>query len=203
MPNIQLNVEKLRAYTRAPFYSDTVREAPKDDVQYVRSNGEWVPLDVALLEESLQEFTKTVEELQKQLDAVDIKFIPSKNQLEFVDGLGNETVVPLPSTNVDGTTIGLTDTNALYVMDTADNKTIKITDVQTVPHELDSDVQKKVSGKLRVEAIYAEEDTYLSGKDILDRLVHAETAITDLENYTQGNGGFLPPQEFYNNEYNP
>jgi hypothetical protein len=48
MPSIQLQA-KLRAYTRAPFYADIIREAPKDDKQYVRLNGEWQPLDTSLL----------------------------------------------------------------------------------------------------------------------------------------------------------
>ena len=203
MPSIKLNVNKLRAYTLAPFHVDSIREAPQDNIQYVRQNGSWVPLDITSLGASLGDIASSVQKLQRQLDAVDIKFIPSKNQLIFIDGYGNETVVTLPGANVDGKTVGLNDTNALYVIDTADEKTIKITDIETIPHPDDASVQKKVSGKLRVEAIYAENGTYLSGKSILNRLNQAEKNISDLEVLTQGTGGFLDPQEFYMNELNP
>lgn len=202
MPSIQLQA-KLRAYTRAPFYTDVVREAPEDDVQYVRINGEWKPLDTALLQGTVEEFRDTVNKLRVQLDAVDLQFIPSTNQLVFIDGYGSKTYLTLPGTNVDGKTIGLTNTNSLYVIDTPDDITIKTVDIETVPHPDDESIQKKISGKLRVDAIYAEDDNYLSGKDIFDRLQAAEKNINDIEQIVQGTGGFLDPADFYNNQYNP
>ena len=201
MPSIQLKA-KLRAYTRAPFYTDYIREAPQDDKQYVRLNGEWQSLDTSLLQGTLEEYKEQVIKLQKQLDAVDIEFNGSTNQLIFIDGYGSKTFVTLPGTNVDGKTIGLTDKNAIYVMDTPDNKTIKIVDIQTVPFEEDDSIQKKVSGKLRVDAVYAEEDRYVTGYEILTRLNIAEKNISDLEAYTQGTGGFLDPYNFGNLTFN-
>lgn len=196
MPSIQLQA-KLRAYTRAPFYSDYIREAPQDGEQYVRLNGKWVTLETSLFEDKLNNFQQMVTELQTQLDAVDIRFNSTTNQLIFVDGYGNETFVTLPGTNVDFETIGLTDTNALYVMDTPDNTTIKVVDVVTKPSVLDESVSQKVSGKLRVDGVYAEKsDTVLKGQDILDRISKAEKNISDLESYTQGKGGFLDPHNF-------
>lgn len=202
MPSIQLKA-KLRAYTRAPFYTDTVREAPKDDKQYVRLNGEWQPLDTSLLKGTLEEYKEQLIKLQGQLDAVDIEFLPTTNQLVFIDGYGNKTFITLPQARVDHKTLGVNDQNNIYVMDTPDNKTIRVVDIETKPREDDPYYQQKISGKLRVDAVYAENtDIYLSGQNILDRLDKAEKNISDLESYTQGTGGFLDPYNFGNLTFN-
>lgn len=73
MPRIELTA-KLRAYTRAPFHTDYIREAPKDDSQYVRLNGDWSRLDTTLLGASLEEFKAQVVKLQGQLSTIDIYY---------------------------------------------------------------------------------------------------------------------------------
>ena len=202
MPTIKLNAT-LQAYSRAPFHLDYVREAPKDDTQYVRKNGVWVNLDTSLLGESLDNFKDQVESLEKAFGNVNIYLDKDKEHLVYVNSEGIITRIKLPHSRVDNTTIGINGNKDLYVVDTPDGKTIDIVEevYESLPEDVD--VNRKVSGKLRAKALYVgkddgNNDIYLSGISLQTQLNRLEKNMLDLETVVQGTGGFLDPYYFYN-----
>ena len=165
--------------------------------------GEWVPLDTSLLEKPLKDFEYQVKELNKNLDTIHVSIDIITNKLKFVDGNGIVSYYELPSAKVDYKTINIDhETYRMYTVDTPDESTLKEVDIvyengldingNPIPNHYG--IVSKVSGKLRVEGIYVKDtDKIISGNELNDRLLKAEKNIRDLEDYTQGTGGYLDP----------
>ena len=165
--------------------------------------GEWVPLDTSLLEKPLKDFEYQVKELNKNLDTIHVSIDIITNKLKFVDGNGIVSYYELPSAKVDYKTINIDhETYRMYTVDTPDESTLKEVDIvyengldingNPIPNHYG--IVSKVSGKLRVEGIYVNDtDKVISGNELNDRLLKAEKNIRDLEDYTQGTGGYLDP----------
>lgn len=207
----------LRAYSKTPFYNDFVRDIysqpdTQSNIQYVREyhevldengnpiageyTGKWVALDTSLLKESLENYQNEVNNFKKQLNTINVAIDPLTNRLIFIDSNGMLSHYELPDAKVDYTTININKDYRLYSVDTPDNITLKEVDV--IYENMDGEgnplpnyygVISKLSGKLRVEGIYANENRIITGNDIL----RIEKNIRDLEAYTQGMGGALDP----------
>ena len=214
----------LRAYSKSPFYNDFVRDiySQKEvlpETQYVRiyketidengdpnNIGEWVPLNTSLLEKPLEEYAQQVASLKEGVNKISVKVDEKTNQLIFTDSQGKVYYDTLPQAKVDGTTIKIDDEYRSYVIDTPDNETLKITNIvyrngvdeNGVPiPDPNTGIIDKISGKIRVEGIYINDiNTVMSGNELNSRLLKAEKNIKDLEEYTQGTGGFLDPYNF-------
>lgn len=196
MPQINLKA-KLQAYSKVPFYSDFVREAPKDTNSYVRKDGAWVSLDTTFLQDSLEEFKNEVIKVGETVKNIDVYFDISKNRLIFINSSGIAKEIYLPETKVDNNTIGYDKDGRLYQLDTPDNITIKVVNEKYIQNAEDIDINDKISGELKVYGIYAETSkSYLTGQSIKDKLTKLEKDVSDLESYTQGTGGFLDPYNF-------
>ena len=220
MANIKLKAT-LRAYAKTPFYNDFVRDIFSQEdttasTQYVRvftqsldaegnikNVGEWIPLDTALLEKPLEDFQQQVILLKQGVNTISVRVDEKSNQLVFVDSTGKTYYSYLPQSKTDGKTIKVNDLYNLYVVDTPDNETLKITDIiykngvdnNGVPiPDPDTGIISKVSGKIRVEGIYVNTiSAILSGDDIYSRLTRAESNIKDLEDSAKGLSGALTP----------
>lgn len=222
MPQINLRA-KLQAYSRSPFYTDYIRQpdsmlADKYDpnLYYVFKNNQWVDLAQASSEigtsiDSLRSMLVEVEEkLFSNLQTISCSIDYDRQSLVFTNNDGQKYFYALPSAAVDNITIGLNDMGNIAVIDTPDNASIKVVNVE---YEEDPilGIQHKVSGKLRAEALFSESDPklglseeqvaefdshYISGYDIKTKLLQAEKNIRDLEEFIQGKGGFLDPINF-------
>ena len=222
MPQIKL-IAKLKAYSKAPFYGDYVRypentvEDYRKDVGYILRDGKWVDTDTFLDETavSIKELNQTIKDLESSLGTrVDnLKcYIDYTNQsLIFIDDVGNQYAYILPSASTDNITVGLTSASQITLLDTPDDKSIKVVDVVYKEDEFGVAV-KKESGKLKAYSLYMAEDPtinlsqedkdaylneYISGFDIKDRLEKHAKEIDSLKEYTQGIGGFLESYRFF------
>lgn len=226
MPTIKLNAQ-LKAYSRAPFYYDWIRDASSNTIEgydpsllYVRQNGEWVPFDKSIFGTPIEEIQQNISNIKEEIDRANIGFNnlgiifnPVNDSLYFIDRNGNlGAPVALPSAKVDRITVGLNDKNQVKVLDTPDEISIKVVDVQySEEHPEESFTFQKLSGKLRAESLYVEKDPtlnmipeeiaefnkkYISGYSIKERLKRAEAYIQELRDHIQGTGGFLTPYNF-------
>ena len=222
MPQIKLTA-KLKAYSKAPFYGDYIRN-PKNtlddydsDIGYILRDGNWVDVNKLISETglSIKELTQIIKDIQsnltEKLDTIKCYIDYSKQSIIFIDDDGNEYVYILPTAATDNTTIGINKSNLITLLDTPDDKSIKVTDIIYSEDNFGA-ITKKESGKLKAYALYTGEDPtnnlseedkikyneeYISGYSVKDRLTKAEKAIYDLEQYTQGTGGFLDPYRFF------
>lgn len=222
MPQIKLTA-KLKAYSKAPFYGDYIRN-PKNtlddydsDIGYILRDGNWVDVNKLISETglSIKELTQVIKDIQsnltEKLDTIKCYIDYSKQSIIFIDDDGNEYVYILPTAATDNTTIGINKSNLITLLDTPDDKSIKVTDIIYSEDNFGA-ITKKESGKLKAYALYTGEDPtnnlseedkikyneeYISGYSVKDRLTKAEKAIYDLEQYTQGTGGFLDPYRFF------
>lgn len=208
------------------------------DIAYARAYNadgklQWVKIDTSLLKpetiQDLIELVNTVQEdfndvnnhidnVQDTVNKIDLDLQvtgPYSNQLIFTDAKGIIKSIKLPSSYPDKKTINENDETLLYVIDTADNNSIKI--VNETYKDIYDDFnnligQEKVSGSLRAEKLYVESndenDVYISGKEISDNLSQLKNSldeasknINDLENYVQGKGGFIDPHKFGSSKY--
>ena len=198
MPQINLKA-KLQAYSKVPFHNDLVREAPKDNGSYVRKNGEWIGLDTTFLQDSLEDFRNEVIKLEGVVTNINVDFSIEKDKLIFVSSSGLSKEIALPKTKIDNDTIGYNKEGQLYQLDVPDGTTIKVVNEIYSQNVEDIALRDKVSGQLRVEAIYVSDDEkVLSGQEIYNKLNRLEKNVSDLESYTQGTGGFLDPYNFGN-----
>ena len=240
MRELKLNAQ-LRAYSRAPYFTDWIRDLASQEqipdistldttIAYVRVYNSdnkpiWATIDTSLLNqdvinslvelvrETQNDFTSLTNNLNSIKELIDFRLEvtgPYSNQLVFTNAKGEKTVITLPSSYPDNNSIGINDEHLLYVMDTADNETIVVTDVErkNLYNALDEVIgTQKVSGKLRAEKLYIKtEDNipqYISGLEISNQLSlinkninDANKNIIDLENYVQGKGGFIDPFNF-------
>lgn len=224
MPQIKLKAT-LQAYSRAPFYGDYVRQ-PKgllgtdydpNDI-YVLKNGTWIDLTEAASEigMSIDQLKLKIEEVERSLttsiENISCYIDYDKHSLIFVNNDGQVFNYIIPDAETDGKTIGRNSENQLIQLDTADEKTITVTDV-VYEKDPNTGFTKKASGKIRAQALYVSEDptktsglsdedlidfksNYISGFDIKNRLQNIEKNVSDLESYVQGTGGFLDPYNF-------
>ena len=231
MPKIKLNA-KLKAYSKAPFYGDYVRN-PKNiltdydpNIGYVLKDGIWIDVSELISETglSIKELNQIIKDVQinltAKLDQIKCFVDYSNHSIVFIDNSGNEYTYVLPTAASDNKTVGMNDENLIAVLDTPDNKSIKVVDIIYTEDNLGTTTRKE-SGKLQAYSLYAAEDptknlseddkdsyndNYLSGFSIKNRLKKVEQTIADLEQYTQGIGGFIDPYRFFpdvDEKYNP
>ena len=198
MPNIQLKAQ-LQAYSRAPYYSDYIREAPKDNLSYIRKNGEWVVLD-EFTKEALKEFQQQIQSLEDQVGTIDI--YSNDENIVFVLPSGESRYITFPALRVDNITIGADENGTLYQIDVPDKKTINIVDETYAPAENGFGAPRKTSGKLRADALWVgkdsnNQDLYITGISLQSIITRLEKNVSDLENTLQGTGGYLDPYRFY------
>lgn len=208
MPTITLKA-KLQAYSRAPFYGDYIRQPSGilgDDfdpnIIYVLKDGSWIDLaqaasDTGASIDELRAYIQQVEQkLGQNIRAISCSIDYDTQSLKFIDSNNQEYFYKLPDARVDGETIGLTDNNLLQILDRPDDETLKIVDILYKDDSFGFE-NKKISGKLRVEAIYdSDRKNIISGSKIQNFIDKAEKNIKDLEAYIQGKGGFLDPYNF-------
>lgn len=226
MPIINLKAQ-LKAYSKAPFYEDWVRDASSNTIDgydpsilYVRQNGEWVPFDESIFGIPIEEIQQNILSIKKEIDNANIGFNnlgivfnPVTDSLYFINRYGVlSDPIALPSAKVDKITVGLNDKNQVKILDTPDEISIKVVDVQySEEHPEESFTSQKLSGKLRAESLYSEKDPtlnmipeeiaefnkkYISGYSIKERLKRAEEYIKELRDHVQGTGGFLTAYNF-------
>ena len=214
----------LRAYSKTPFYNDFIRDIysqqeTSSNTIYVRTYkevvdsegninniGEWVPLDVSTLDKPLEEYNQELSSLKESINKISIKIDNKTNALIFTDSLGRQYITYLPEAQVDGTTIKLNDDHKAYIIDTPDGETLKISNIiykngvgeDGIPiADPNTGIIEKLSGKIRVEGIYVKDiDSVVSANELYHKLQTIEKNVADLEEYTQGTGGFLDPYNF-------
>ena len=222
MPQITLKA-KLQAYTKTPFYGDYIRE-PKallpdydPNIAYVFRDGSWIDLAVVSSELgiSIEDLRNTITEIEnnllQEIRTVNVDVDYSKDQLIFTNSRNENIFKTLPTSKVDGETIGKNLDGNMYVLDQPDGKTIVVDNIVYEKDDFNIDV-RKVSGELRVdgiaitnnpkqnmsqEEILDYDSKYISGHDLHYRLKSLEKNVKDLEEFTQGTGGFLDPYRFF------
>lgn len=162
MQELKLNA-RLRAYSRAPYYTDWIRDITSqadipeasinNPIAYARaydSDGEptWIKLDISLLNKETidylidlvnvteDEFKEIETEFNRIQDNIDFQLEvtgPYSNQLVFTNAKGQKKAITLPSSYPDKFTLNINEDHLLYVMDTPDEETITIVDTQVKP----------------------------------------------------------------------
>ena len=201
---------KLQAYSKAPFYGDYIRppeEAlkllgePYDPrIVYGIKDGKWV--DISADDDGDETIESLAEKVNRINENIKCRLDYKETRLIFTNGDGTDFYYYLPEALVDNKTIGKNEHNDLSVLDTPDGQSIKVVDEQ-YNGNIFSGVDRKISGKLRAEALYVKGDSeesyeYITGKTIADDLTTIKKDITDLQNLVEGRGGFLNPIDFGN-----
>ena len=155
MQELKLNA-RLRAYSRAPYYTDWIRDITSqadipeasinNPIAYARAydhNGEptWIKLDISLLNKETidhlidlvnvteDEFKQIEDEFNRIQNNIDFQLEvtgPYSNQLVFTNAKGQKKAITLPSSYPDKFTLNINEDHLLYVMDTPDEETITI-----------------------------------------------------------------------------
>jgi hypothetical protein len=208
MPNIKLNA-KLQAYSKAPFYTDWVRDIksipnynPKSSyVRYTDGNGttSWEEIDTTLFNE--EKLVGLIRDISSNKDyAQSIKIIKPNtlydennpdsmlpgNAFGFYDWNDDLTIVQFPYLySPDYSTIGVkvdsvTGEGHLCAINTPDNVTLKV---------------NQSTHKMYVDALLTS-DGALLGNVINDKLKDLDRDVQDLIQLVKGTGGILDPWDF-------